>query len=129
LGHAESPGDIPCSDSRIHGLMTAARVLRDQNSTMRTLGMHEHRLSRMYERAKAELASLQAERKERERRQFTNAALIRKHQKILKREWDPAENGFDFSALQLDRWNADQDMLDAAAQALKPYGDRVGRLR
>src|ERR1700730_4925053 len=67
LGHVETPGEIRCSDSHMHGLMTAARVLRDQESTMRTLGMHEQRLSRMYERARAELA---------------------------KQDWDPAENGF-----------------------------------
>jgi hypothetical protein len=81
LGHSESPGNVACSDSQIHAVMTAARVLRDQNSSVRVLGMHEQRLTRMYNRAKAELKSLQAARKAEESNQLSDAALIRKYER------------------------------------------------
>jgi hypothetical protein len=129
LGHNESPGNVPCSDGQIHATITAAGVLRDQTDAIKVLGMHEQRLARMYERAKAELTALQAARKESNRRQWAAAAEVRKHQQTLRQNWDPAANGFDFSAAELDQWITRQDMFDAASIAAMSHRHRatIGR--
>jgi hypothetical protein len=79
IGHGETAGAINCSDSQVHAVMTAARVLRENNETLQVLGTHEQRLTRMYSSAKAELARVRAARKK-EIREWTDAAAIPKDQ-------------------------------------------------
>ena len=115
IGHAEKPGDVKCCDSQIHAVMTAVRVQRTQSQTIQSLSMHEQRLTRMYERAKAELERLQAARKAERRQELTNAACIRNYKERINQPWEPAENGFVFSMEHLDRFmSREQTLRDAA---------------
>jgi hypothetical protein len=113
LGHSESPATA----DQIDTVTTAARVLHDKKSTIQVLGMHEQRLTRMYKNAKADLESLQAARKNHDLQQLIEASSIRNLKQTLKQPWDPAENGFDLSLPEIDRYLNRQKNLDNAARA------------
>ena len=124
LGYAESPAD----DDQIDAINKDARVLHDKKSTIQVLSAHEHRLTRMYANAKAELASLQAFRKAEALSHMSDAARIRNHKQTLKQPWDPAENGFEFSIAEIDFFLAREKNVVAAFYAARHGSDTSMRL-
>ena len=71
---------------------------RLQREALYKFGTYEHRLRRDFLATLNQLRELQEERKELEKREMKEASRIMKHWRDKKLEYDPAEDGFVFSA-------------------------------
>jgi hypothetical protein len=68
-----------------------------------TLGLHSSRLSRQFEKTLAQLREIQFERRERQRRDLRDAAILLEFHRHKGIPWDPADSGFVFSKDQVER--------------------------
>jgi hypothetical protein len=67
------------------------------------LGLHGARLSRQFEKTLAQLREIQFERRERQRRDLRDAAILLEFHRHKGIPWDPADSGFVFSKDQVER--------------------------
>lgn len=81
----------------------------DAHQAIATLGKHSHRLSRQFHKALDQLRLIQADRRERQRRDLKDAAAILQFHKHKGIPWEPADDGFVFSKAQVER--ASQRMI------------------
>jgi hypothetical protein len=93
-----------------------------------TLGLHGSRLSRQFQKALEQLRDIQEERRRLERRQLTEAAelFLRHQRKGL--PWEPADDGFVFSAFIYLTDHAFSGILEPW-KAPRPYSRRFSTLR
>jgi hypothetical protein len=89
LSRAESPAPSPQSPA------PAVRALA-------TLGLHGQRLSRQFQKTLNQLRDIQAERRERERRDLRDAASVLEFHKHKGLPYDPTEDGFVFSKTEIE---------------------------
>ncbi len=75
----------------------------DAHRLLTNLGLHSTRLSRQFNKAVDHLHALQAERRERERRQLKDAAQLLDLYKRRELPWQPSDHGFVFSLDQVER--------------------------
>ena len=119
-----SAGVQPASDDPTwEAAKSQAKSLEQRSEHLVRFSIYEQRLNRTLEKAKAELKQLQQERKQAEEETIKTAAQILKLKKALKQEWDPKQNGFDFSPEQLIAWSDRQQLLQDAR-----YYDLLKRL-
>ena len=76
----------------------------DAHRLLATLGLHGHRLSRQFQKTLEQLRSIQAERRERERRHLKEAADLLELHKYKGIPFEPAEHGFVFSKDEIERF-------------------------
>ena len=86
---AREQGDAPSPQSLVPALAT--------------LGLHSTRLSRQFEKTLAQLREIQFERRERQRRDLRDAAILLEFHRHKGIPWEPADSGFVFSKDQVER--------------------------
>jgi len=97
LGIHEQSDQIDTAHPEAHAALAMAASIREQTRALANLSMHEHRLSRQFERALKQLREIQAERREKEKEQMENAARLLSLHQAEGLPYDPAEDGFVFS--------------------------------
>jgi len=97
LGIHEQSANIDTTHPEAHAALAMAASVREQTRALANLSMHEHRLSRQFERTLKQLREIQAERRDKEKDQMENASrLLALHQEEGL-PYDPTEDGFVFS--------------------------------
>ncbi len=94
LSRAQSPAPSPEPPS--FDIVDAHRLLA-------SLGLHGARLARQFQKTLQQLREIQFERRERQRRELRDAAILLEFHKHKGLPWDPAEHGFVFSKDQVER--------------------------
>jgi hypothetical protein len=92
------------------------------------LSLYLTRIFNMMNRCVKQLEALQANRKAEEKQRLEEAILLAKYHKMLNEPFDPQENGFVFSASNLDREIGKRELLEQAALAGK-YNFDLARYR
>jgi len=82
--------------------LAMAKTYREQNHAIANLGLHEHRLGRLFDKSLKQLRELQAERHSLEKEQLQNAAILMEVHKDAGLPYDPAEDGFVFSNAEIE---------------------------
>ena len=75
----------------------------DAHRLVNNLSIQSHRLSRQFQKALDKLREIQADRRERERRDLKDAAALLELYKHKGLPWQPADHGFVFSKEQVER--------------------------
>jgi hypothetical protein len=75
----------------------------DAHRLLSNLGIQAHRLSRQFQKALENLRDIQADRRDRERRQLKDAAALLELHKHKGVPWQPSDHGFVFSKDQVER--------------------------
>ena len=76
----------------------------DAHRLLTNLGLHGHRLSRQFQKTLEQLRAIQAERREREKKDLKDAAGIFEFHKHKGLPWEPADDGFVFSKDEVERF-------------------------
>jgi len=125
LGMTDHSAAIHTSEPEVHAALATAAALRDQVRALSNLSMHEHRLSRQFERALNQLREIQAERREQEDAQLQKAAELLQMDQGAGLSFEPTEDGFVFSNDEIETfirrrdrrrqaWHADAQRLSAS---------------
>jgi len=75
----------------------------DAHRLLANLGVQGHRLSRQFQKALENLRDIQADRRDRERRQLKDAAALLELHKHKGIPWHPTDHGFVFSKEEVER--------------------------
>src|SRR5579864_8965718 len=75
----------------------------DAHPLINNLSAQGHSLSRQFQKSLDQLRDIQADRRERERRELKDAAALLEHHKHKGLPWQPADHGFVFSKDQVER--------------------------
>jgi flagellar biosynthesis GTPase FlhF len=97
LGIHEQSANIVTAHPEAHAALAMAASVREQTRALSNLSMHEHRLSRQFERTLKQLREIQAERSEKENNQMEKAARLLSLHQSEGLPYDPSEDGFVFS--------------------------------
>ena len=97
LGIHEQADNIDTAHPEVHSALAMAASVRDQARAISNLSMHEHRLSRQFERTLNQLREIQAGRRAKEKAQMEKAAMILKMHEAEGTPYDPSKDGFVFS--------------------------------
>jgi hypothetical protein len=97
LGMTEQAAAINTAEPEVHAALATAASLREQARALSNLSMHEHRLSRQFERALNQLREIQSERREKEEKQLQKAAELLEMDQDAGLPYNPTEDGFVFS--------------------------------
>jgi hypothetical protein len=101
LGMTDQSEAINTAQPEVHAALATAAALRDQARALSNLSMHEHRLSRQFERALNQLREIQSERREAEEKQIEKAAELFQLDQDAGLPYDPTEDGFVFSNAEI----------------------------
>lgn len=102
------------SDPLISTALAQAKSPDDRSDLLTRLSLYKQRLNRTLAQAQGQLKQLQQERAEAETSALESAANIRKLKEALNEDWQPEENGFEFSSIQLDAWMDRRQLLEEA---------------
>jgi hypothetical protein len=97
LGIMEQAANIDAAHPEAHAALAMAASVREQSRAIANLSMHEHRLSRQFERTLNQLREIQADRRAKENDQMEKAARILRMHQAEGTPYNPAEDGFVFS--------------------------------
>jgi hypothetical protein len=97
LGIHEQSANIETAHPEAHAALAMAAAVREHTRALSNLSMHEHRLSRQFERTLKQLREIQADRCVKEKEQMENAARLLSLHQSEGLPYDPAEDGFVFS--------------------------------
>lgn len=97
LGIHEHADQVDTAHPEAHTALAMAASVRDQIRAISNLSMHEHRLSRQFERTLKQLRETQAERREKEKDQMEKAARLLEMHQAEGTPYNPLEDGFVFS--------------------------------
>jgi len=85
-------------------LAAAATVVRDQAKELALLSLYEQRTLRAWEKYRAQLRALQAERKAKRAEELERARSYSQLNKLQGLPYNPADDGFVFSNAEIDRY-------------------------
>jgi hypothetical protein len=117
LGMTDHSGAINTAEPEVHAALATAAALRDQVRALSNLSMHEHRLSRKFERALTQLSEIQAERREIEENQLQKAAELQQMDQDAGLTFEPSEDGFVFSNNEIETFIRRRDRRREARDA------------
>ena len=105
IGHHDGTGDrYETQHPEIHTALTAATVVRDQAKELALLSLYEQRTLRAWEKYRAQLRALQAERKAKRAEELDIARKNSQLNKLQGLPYNPADDGFVFSNTEIDRY-------------------------
>jgi hypothetical protein len=91
------------SNPEVRDALAVAEALREQTKALATLSMHQNRIAGAFDRTLAQLRQVQAERRERERRELAEASrAYQNHAGKSKTPFIPAEYGFVLPIAQIE---------------------------
>jgi hypothetical protein len=123
LGHQENSNVIDVDDETIHAALTAAATLRANLDSIKTLGLHEQRLHKLFNSTLKTFLQLRADRLSRENRTFDQDEVIHKHHKRIAEPYDPSKFGFVPSNDQMALRKMVQEALNTAYRYIPPETD------
>ena len=126
LGFHEQADHIDTAHPEAHAALAMAASVREQSRAIANLSMHEHRLSRQFERTLNQLREIQADRRAKEKDQMEKAALILRMHKAQGTPYDPAEDGFVFSNDEIETSVRRHLHFLEVGQALSPANHKSG---
>ena len=102
LGLTGGPGPLTDAPPQIQDAMTIAASLESQSKALANLSMHSQRLSRQFERTVTQLRDLQKTRRIQEKGELDDLLNIMEMCESKGEPYNPSEDGFVFSAAQID---------------------------
>jgi hypothetical protein len=99
--------------------LAQAANIGDHLKEINLLGIYEQRKLRLFSQTLKELTQLQATRKQSEKEELTEAALIRKAAKRAFQPWQPEQDGFACSVEEIDRFIARSERLNTLTGGAK----------
>ena len=105
---------IRTNEPRAAHALALAQAFHQQSRALANISIYEQRLARMFDRTLQQLREIQAERRELERRQMIDAAQILEMHQVRKVPYNPADDGFVFSAAEIATFIQRRDRLDEA---------------
>ena len=124
LGHDELADQIVAEHAEIHAALVAGLVTIDKGRQLDLIGRYSSRLQRDYRLALKDLQTLQDQRKQRERDEMAEAALVRKLCEMKGERFNPVEFGFVSQPEQVDRHIRRREYVTSAGVASKFGSDR-----
>ncbi len=124
-GNYEEAGNFDAENEAIHTAFTAAKVFRTNSQAFVNLTTYEGRIQRGIEKATKQLKELQAERRARRTAEILEAIRMRNYHRMLQSQervreaWEPAADGFVYSAEEIDQEARRLDRQKAAHHAEK----------
>ena len=113
------------ADPEVHAALAMARAYKENCVDIVKLGQHEARASREFRRTLDELKALQAERRAAEAAQLQTATVIRNMQKAKGIVWNPADDGFVLTILEIDTAMRRQGLIEEAKNYRKAGAARA----
>ena len=105
MGHFDGTGDEFNSDhAQINSALTSAITVREHAKTLELLSLYEQRIHRSFQKHYDQLRQLQAERKAKLDQDMENARLLSQLADLKDLPYDPADDGFSFSNVDIDRY-------------------------
>jgi hypothetical protein len=98
-----------------------AKAFHHQSHALANISIYEQRLARLFDRTLKQLREIQAERREHERRQMSDAAEILQMHEEREIPYDPAQDGFVFSTAEIQAFIQRRDRLDEAYSEPEHY--------
>ena len=92
---------VPLLEARLLSGQDGLRIL-DAHRLLQSIGVQANRLSRQFHKTLDQLRSIQAERRQREKRDLKQAAALFELHKRQGTQYDPAADGFVFSIAQIE---------------------------
>jgi hypothetical protein len=117
LGMTEQSAAINTAEPEVHAALAAAASLREQARALSNLSMHEHRLSRQFERTLNQLREIQSERREKEENQLQKAAELLELDQDAGLSYNAIEDGFVFSNDEIETFIRRRDRCREAFMA------------
>jgi hypothetical protein len=105
---------IRTNEPRAAGALALAKAFHHQSHALANISIYEQRLARLFDRTLKQLREIQAERREQERRQMSDAAEILQMHEEREIPYDPAQDGFVFSTAEIQAYIQRRDRLDEA---------------
>ena len=129
IGHHDGTGDrYETEHPEIHTAITAATVVRDQAKELALLSLYEQRTLRAWEKYRAQLRALQAERKAKRAEELERARSYSQLNKLQGLPYNPADDGFVFSNAEIDRYTEQYHRARLAKREDLTYAEQF-RLR
>jgi len=119
LGITEQANGVDIENDQAHTALAMAKAFREQSQAMANIGMYEHRLSTRFQRTLKQLRELQAERLAHERSDMYDAAKILQMHKSKKAPYNPLDDGFVFSAVEIETYIQRRNHRDQAYAATR----------
>jgi hypothetical protein len=117
LGLTQTEGDFNTGHPQADTALAVACAYRDHTRALANLSVLEQRLSRQFEKTLQQLRDLQAERRRREADQLDDAARLMQMHKEKKLPYHAAEDGFVFSASEIEQHIRREERRDMALHA------------
>jgi hypothetical protein len=114
LGHEEGQGDFDATHEEIHAAYTNAKSFRANAQAFANLSIYEQRIHRGIEKATKQLEALQAARKERWNHEQFQVLMLHDFNKMNSLPYNPAEDGFVYSAKEIEIEARRRDRLEHA---------------
>lgn len=114
-----SEGVFITDNPALEAAMLAPRTLSAKLEELKLISLYEQRHNRTLEKTMKHLEEMQARRKEREQKEMSEASRIARVFKMKAEPYDPAADGFVFSATAFDRFEARAAHLHEAYVAEK----------
>ncbi|HEV2114088.1 MAG TPA: hypothetical protein VGR50_08040 [Terriglobales bacterium] len=114
LGITQNLEKINADHPEARAALAMARALDRQSRALANLSIYEQRLSRLFERTLKQLREIQAERRANERHDMIDAAQLLKLHAAKDIPYDPKEDGFVFSAAEIETYIGRTDRLSRA---------------
>jgi hypothetical protein len=105
---------IRTNEPRAAGALALAKAFHHQSHALANISIYEQRLARLFDRTLKQLREIQAERREQERRQMSDAAEILQMHEEREIPYDPAQDGFVFSTAEIQAFIQRRHRLDEA---------------
>jgi hypothetical protein len=102
LGITEMQDHIHVNHPEAEAALAMAMAFREHNRAFANIGIYRQRLTRQFERTRAQLRQIQAERREAEQEELSRAARMLKMHKDENLPYEPAEDGFVFSKAEIE---------------------------
>lgn len=120
IAHVETP-QLPDPDPDLTLALNTARAFQKNESAIRTLGIHEQRLQRIFHQTFKLLQTLQAQRRSEDQSHLQRAALLQQANQAKGLPYNPAEDGFVCSNAEIDLYIACQARVKEA-HAVAAFG-------
>ena len=106
-------GNFQLEDPRIHNAMCNAKAFQGDGQTFNRLTMYAQRLVNQADKILSQLKYLQAERRQREQREMSEAVKIYRAHRIAGEPFDPKANGFVLTISKIEHYMRRQHLADA----------------
>ncbi len=120
-GYSEGPLILDLGAPEKQSALMAARVVREQAKTFELLSLYEQRILRAFQKYSDRLKTLQTERKARRAADLDSARLLSQLAALKHLQYSPAQDGFEFSNAEIDRYTDRYHRLQFAREEEKAY--------